>query len=295
MRLVGNRLAVVLREPLVHFACAGFLLFAGHVWLNGDASAARGDPVAIGRGEANWLRETFSSQWRRDPTDEEMQRLAETLVREHLLAREARALGLDRDDVIVRRRLAQKLTFLVEETTRIAEPDDDELRHLLAANHDQFRVAPLLTFQHVFYSSARGVRAVEDARADLARMTGADMPQGDPLPLEAEYAKVTEADIARLFGPTFAEQVASLKAGVWSGPLQSGYGVHLVLLSERSEGEARSFDELRPALLDDWRRRKAAQTMDSYLEKLRDKYGVVIDEHAVTSRAARAVAQSAPP
>jgi hypothetical protein len=101
----------LLREPLFHFLIAGALLFAGYEWLNrGKPQSEALEPVRIGEGEARWLRETFASQWRRQPTADEFNGLLATLVNEEVLAREARALGLDQDDTIVRRRLAQKLT-----------------------------------------------------------------------------------------------------------------------------------------------------------------------------------------
>src|SRR3954462_8099174 len=123
-----------LREPLLHFLIAGDLLFGGYEWLNRSAPTAQAEgSVRIGEGEVRWLRETFANQWQRGPTGEEMNDLLATLIEEELLAREARALGLDQNDTIVRRRLAQKLTFLVEDTSRIADPSDDELRRFYAA------------------------------------------------------------------------------------------------------------------------------------------------------------------
>jgi hypothetical protein len=267
----------LVREPLIHFALAGTVLFAGYTWLGTTPPNVADGPVRIGQGEIGWLRETFSSQWRRDPTQVEMKALVETLVQENLLAREARALGLDRDDTIVRRRLAQKLTFLVEETTRIGDPDDVELQKLQAANAERYRLEPRLAFQQIFYSPKRRQSATDDATAELAGITASDLPEGDPLPLEPAYSQLDPAAVTSLFGPSFAETVFGLKPGLWAGPVKSAYGVHLVRVTDRNEGKPRPFEEVRSALLEDWRRQKAKEAAEAYIEKLRDKYGVVVD------------------
>ena len=295
MRSALNALAGVAREPLVTFTIAGAFLFAGYAWLNPSAPSDPNGRVRIGQGEIRWLVETFSSQWRRDPTDDEMKTLVETLVREHLLAREARALGLDLDDTIVRRRLAQKLTFLIEETARIADPDDFELQKYLAANAERYLLPARLSFQQIFYSPNRRDSAMHDAKADLVGMTTTELPDGDPLPLEFAYSMLDPAGIAALFGAPFSEAIAGLETGVWAGPLKSAYGVHLVRVTEREESRPRSFQEVRSTLLDDWRRQKAADATAAFIEKLRHKYGVTVDHQAMQSDPARTAAISAAP
>jgi hypothetical protein len=207
-----------------------------------------------------------------------MKPLVETLVREELLAREARSLGLDRDDTIVRRRLAQKLAFLVEDTARIADPDERQLRAFQEANAERYRSEPRLSFQQVFFSPKRRPDALAQASLALAQSaeTGTT-PEGDPLPLEGAYSRLDPTAMASLFGPSFGEAVVSLKPGRWAGPVKSAYGVHLVLVTAREEGKPRPFDEVRQAVLDDWRRQKARDASEAFLSTLREKYGVVVD------------------
>lgn len=292
-RFLGSTIARLAKEPLLHFTVAGALLFMGYGWLNPSAPSEADGPVRVGQGEIGWLRETFSSQWRRDPTDDEMTTLVGTLVQEHLLAREARALGLDQDDTIIRRRLAQKLTFLVDETTRIGDPDDLELQKYQAVNAERYRSDPRLSFQQIFYSPQRRASAMEDAKADLARMTPTELPNGDPLPLEFSYSMLNPSSVSSLFGHSFSEAVTGLKTGVWAGPLKSAYGVHLVMVTEREEAKPRSFEEVRSFLLDDWRRQKASDAAANYIQKLRVKYGVAVDDHAAQYDPARTAAVSA--
>ncbi len=287
-------LGYVVREPLIHFVVAGALIFGGYAWWSPTPPVAADGPIRIGQGEIGWLRETFSSQWRRDPTDEDMKLLIDTLVREQLLAREARALGLDRDDTIIRRRLAQKLLFLVEDTVRIGDPDERELRRFLEANAARYRSAPTLSFQHVFYSPKRRTNAAEEARLALAWAMETASPEGDPLPLESVYAQVDPAAIASLFGPDFAEALVGLQPGAWSGPVKSAYGVHLVRVTDRVEGKPRALEEVRQALLDDWLRQTARAASEAFMDKLREKYGVVIDAGAGAVPLPKSVASVAP-
>ncbi len=272
------------RDPLFHFLIAGALLFGAHEWwARGSRNTPPEASVTIGPGEVRWLRETFASQWRREPTSAEMSNLLATLVNEDLLAREARALGLDRDDTIVRRRLAQKLTFLIEDTTGIADPGEDELRRFFATRAERYRTENHVSFRHIFFSPGRRQDASADAGVALSVMAangGATPPEGDLLPLEQEYVGIDPQAVSSLFGPDFARTVFELTPGSWSGPVKSGYGIHLVLVLRREQGEPRPFEEVRNTVMDDWRRWKAVETNEAFLAKLRNKYGVVVDPDA---------------
>jgi len=268
------------------FLIAGSLLFGGYEWLNRAAPAPETEgPVRIGDGEVRWLRETFANQWRRGPTGEEMKDLVATLVEEELLAREARGLGLDQNDTIVRRRLAQKLTFLVEDTSRIADPSEDELRRFYVEHATRYRTEPRVSFTHIFFSPERRPQAEDDARALLAMVSAASgqrdkLPQGDPLLLEDTYADVDQQAVASVFGADFARAIFALTLGRWSGPVKSAFGVHLVRVTGVRAAEPRRFEEVRNTVTDDWRRDRERETKAAYLAKLRDKYGVVIDGSA---------------
>lgn len=276
----------LLREPLLHFLIAGALLFGGYEWLNRGAPTSQPEgPVRIGEGEVRWLRETFANQWRREPTGEEMNGLIVTLVEEELLAREARALGLDQNDTIVRRRLAQKVTFLVEDTSRIADPGEEELRRFYEAHAERYRTEPKVSFSHIFFSRERRPHADADARAALTMVSAASLqsvkpPEGDPLPLEDAFVDVDFQAVSGLFGPEFARAVFALPPGSWSGPVTSAFGIHLVRVTRLRQAEPRRFEDVRDAVVTDWRRQREIETKAAYVAKLRDKYGVVVDDGA---------------
>ena len=268
----------------MHFVVAGAVLFASYMLINRDESNSPStDPVYIGKGEVRWLTETFANQWQRTPTDEELRGLVAGFLEEELLAREAKSLGLDQNDTIVRRRLAQKLAFLVDDTSRIVEPTDEELRQFYNTSVESFRVEARVSFKHVFFNPERRQHAETDAKATLMSIStggGGDRTKliGDPTLLETEFLEVNAQTVSNMFGAEFARTVFSLKPGSWDGPVKSGYGVHLVLVKDSRPSTVLPFEEARPKVLEEWRRQREDQTKALYLGKLREKYGAVIDD-----------------
>ena len=235
------------RDPLLHFAVAGALLFTGYTLINrNETDTPSTDPVHIGEGEVRWLKETFANQWQRTPTGDELRGLVAGFLEEELLAREAKTLGLDQNDTIVRRRLAQKLAFLVDDTSRVAEPSDEELRQFYNKNAERFRVEPRLSFTQIFFNPERRQHAETDAKAALVLIStaGGDdraATMGDPTLLETEFHDVDAQTISNLFGADFARTVFLLKPGSWAGPVKSGYGVHLVQITDLRPATLRPF------------------------------------------------------
>ena len=267
------------REPLLHFLVAGGLLFAAYAWLRrGESDTA--PAVRITASEVAWLKETWSRQWQREPSREELRGLVTDFLKEELLAREARAMRLDEDDTIVRRRLAQKVAFLVEDTARLTEPTEQDLRRFYEAHPEHFQTGARVSFTHVFFSRQKRGDAEADAQAALAELArGADAAElGDRLLIDAEMSDADERAVAGQFGPDFARTVLTLKTGVWSGPVVSGYGLHLVRVSELTPGRLRDFAEVRAQVLDRWRNDQERASSERYFAGLLKKYRVSVDE-----------------
>jgi PPIC-type PPIASE domain len=276
----------VLKEPLLHFVLAGAALFGAYAWVNRAAetpTAGKAAQIHIGAGDVQWMAENWTTQWRRAPTREELRGLISDYLNEQLLAREARALGLEDNDVIVRRRLAQKLTFLIDDTLRRTEPSETELQQLYEANSQRFRSDARISFTQIYFSPERRADARADA-ADALRVlhkSGAPLPtgqQGDRLLVETEFHDETEQSIAGAFGPGFARAVFSLEPGAWSGPIESGYGLHLVRASTLREGRLPPLTDVRARVVEEWRNAQEKSAKDRYLDELRKKYSIVADE-----------------
>ena len=271
----------LLREPLLHFVVAGAILFAAQAWWNRDGARAEAvDAVRITEGDVRWLVETWRRQWLREPQPAEVQGMIADLVEEEILAREAIEMGLEQDDTVVRRRLAQKLSFLVEDTSRLVEPTEAELRAFHAGHADRFQTAATVSFTQVFFNPSARSDAAADARTTLVALRGDDAVAanlGDRLLVEGDFRDLDRVTISSIFGPEFADAVLALAPGSWSGPIASGYGQHLVFVSATTPAKARPFDDVRDVVAAEWWREKEGAARRDYMALLRAKYPVEID------------------
>jgi len=261
-----------LREPLLHFLLAGGLLFAAYGLLN------RGTPetprsVRITVAEINWLKETWTRQWQRPPTHEEMRGLVADYLKEVLLAREAKELGLDENDTVIRRRLAQKMEFIVQDTARLAEPADEELRRVHAASQLRYQEPARVSFRQIFFKTET---SAQKALALLAK--GASEDTGDSSMLERDHERADAQAVTSQFGEQFSNAVFTLEPGRWRGPVRSSYGFHLVRINVRQDAAPRSFEAARAQLREDWQREEQARTGEQLLAELKKKYSVVVDQ-----------------
>ena len=262
-----------LRDPLVIFLLLAAGVFALDRWVETGGETDRVVEVTeaqVGRLHARW-----TAQWGRPPTGSELRALIEDAVDEEILYREARRLGLDREDAIVRRRLAQKLTFLLEDAGGAPIPAA-EIEEYYARHAERYRRPTRATFDHVFLSADRRTDPAGDA-AELLRRLGADdgwQRLGDPFMLARTFADRTDAEIAGLFGTAFADAVSALPAGGWSGPVESTYGMHLVRVRGRSASRAPALDELRDRVVADLRRERRRERRRAAYRALREDYEV---------------------
>jgi hypothetical protein len=271
----------LLREPLAHFLVLGAAVFAAF-HLAADRGETQEGRIVVTPGTVEHLVTGFSRTWRRPPTAKELDGLVEDYIREEVFYREAVAIGLDKDDTIVRRRMTQKLEFLAGDAIAIVAPTEQDLLTWLERNPDKFRVPPARAFSQVYFKRGRDTEsasvAAAKALAQLNRPGGDAVAAqlGDATLLPRVMALSDVDEIGRVFGNEFARQVAQLEPGRWAGPVQSGYGLHLVRVSERAEGGSRPLPEVREAVQREWQAARSREVVDSTYAKLRGKYTVVI-------------------
>lgn len=268
----------LLREPLLHFLALGGVLFAAHAALRPSEQAApSASVVRITAADADWLRQMWERQWRRPPTDEELARLVADHLREEVLAREAKALELDVGDTVIRRRLAQKMAFLLDGTVQVAEPPEAELRALYERRPDLVRTPPRVSFTHVFFRREHGGDRVGATLAALSAGSTVPEDEGDSILLGDSFADQDEQALGNLFGASFAQAVLDLPVGRWSGPVESSYGLHLVKVTAMSPLETRPFADVRERLAEEWRRERQEAAQVQLLRGLLQKYRVTVD------------------
>ena len=245
-----------LREPLFHFLALGALLFVIG-WATGDEQGPLGSRIVVSPGQIDRLASSFAATWQRPPTQRELQGLVEDHIREEVYFREALALGLDRDDIIIRRRLRQKVEFLTQDLADAVEPTEEELQTFLDENIDDYRIPNVYTFSQRLFRTDRDAEAARatarSAWESLPDPTAPEPgPSGDPSMLPERLDDVPSREVARVLGEQFLEGLEEAPVGRWSPPLESGYGLHLVYVHERVEGRPPTLDEVRPLVMRDW-------------------------------------------
>ncbi len=263
----------LLREPLLHFFAAGAALFALFAVLDGGTSPAPGE-IVVDRARVADLTGQFQRVWQRPPSEVELQGLIDSWVREEILYREGVALGLDRDDPVLRRRIAQKMTFISEDLLS-EEPTEADLEAWLDDHPEDYRIEPVVSFQQIYLDPEAG--PVEPRVAAIRQALAAGAPargQGDGTLLPPGLDDASMREVARTFGSDFAEALVPLPLDSWGGPIRSGYGLHLVRLSERQPGRAARLEDVRGAVLRDLQHARAREANDRFYAELRERYDV---------------------
>lgn len=274
----------LLREPLLHFfALSGLIfLFAALRTVPDDPSGSR-HRIVVTAGDVQHLSDGFARAWQRPPTPGELRGLVDDYVRDEVYYREAIALGLERDDAVVRRRLRQKMEFVVEDAVAGPPPTDADLQAWLDAHPDDFRREPEVSFRQLYLDfDRRGAHADDDARALVARLAraGPDFDTkglGDSIMLASDFDHVTESEVATTFGDAFARTLATLPISEWRGPIASGYGLHVVFVRNRTPGRVPALAEVRDAVARELTTATRKRMIDDAYAALRQRYDVVVE------------------
>jgi hypothetical protein len=270
-----------LKEPLLHFLLLGAAIFLLYGMV-ADTGRSQQE-IFISKGQQENLLNTFSRTWQRLPTPQEYQGLVKDYIRQEIAYRESREMGLDQNDIVIRRRLRQKMEMLAEDVAGLVPPTDAELQAYLDANTSQFIIEPRMTLHQVYFSiDKRGENARQDALGilPLLREQGAEADiavMGDALPLPQLLEDTDEFEIARLFGQPFVARLEEVEGGQWSGPVQSGYGIHLVLVTDRTQARTPELEEVRPEVEREFMSQRREQSVDGLYEKLAENYTIEIE------------------
>jgi len=280
-----DALKSAIREPLVLFLVLGAGIFVLFEFI-GDSDEFQPDEIVVGAGQIERMSQAWRKTWMRVPTQPELEGLIEDYIQEEIYYREAVALGLDQDNAVIRRHLRQKMKFLSEDIAAQVDPDEEELDAFLSENPERFREDAQFSFRHIYFNlDARGTSTDADARQVLANLNGTEtaadtMALGDPLPLSREFELIPERDIRNRFGRIFAQQLSILESGQWLGPVESGFGLHLVFVDERIDAYVPELDSIHNAVVREWREARRQQVNAAFYQGLRSRYSVVIERPA---------------
>jgi hypothetical protein len=272
----------LLTEPLLHFLLLGTALFVVFELLD-RPDARKGGQIVVTASKIEHLRASFTRVWQRPPSADELEGLIREHLREEVYSREAMKLGLDKDDIIIRRRLRQKLEFISEDVAAQVEPTDEQLRAYLQANPEVFRVERRFTFRQVYLNPKRRHESLAHDAAQLLvqlNQTGAKadtLSLGDLFLLEHDFDAVPASEVAKRFGEKFAVQLNELQPGQWQGPVESGYGLHLVFITERTTGRVPMLEEIRDAVRREWANVRRLEANEQFYQGLLKRYTVTVE------------------
>jgi hypothetical protein len=267
-------------DPLAHFLALGALLFMLWPLLPPPAAPNR---IVISQADMQRAIKIFLQTHDRPPTGGELADLAEQQVQSEVEYREGMALGLDREDEIIRRRIAEKLHFMIEDVVEQATPTDAELQRFLAAHPELFGAEPSVAFSQVYLNPGRHAGTLaRDVGLLLQRLNHADgrldyAADSDVLPVPNDFEATPLRVIAGMFGEDFAAALARQAPGQWAGPIDSGYGSHLVLVRQRIAGTAPQLAQVRSAVLREYQSARRVEANAAAYRQMRAKYTITVD------------------
>jgi len=268
----------ILREPLVHFLLLGAVLFLIFGLTNQTGITGSDKRVVVSAGRVEQLATVFGKIWQRPPTSEELKGLIDDFVLEEIYYRQAVAMGIDRDDTIIRRRLRQKLEFLTDDVSTFVEPTDEELAAYLADNQEKFRSSTTYTFQQFYFNPEKHGDNTESFVAEqLKLLQSGKMPRGDVSLLPEFFDQDSRQTVDGTFGAGFSSKLDRLTIGDWQGPVRSGFGIHLIRLAGRTESRRPELAKIRSIVQREFSNEKRIAARRKMNERLLEEYEVTIE------------------
>jgi len=279
------------KEPLLHFLIIGAMIFVLFSIVNKEEDTVSGNKIVVSTAEIERLSNNWSKKWNRPPTETELKGLVDSYIKEEVYYREALALGLDQNDTVVRRRLMQKMEFLSNDLADLNTPDESTLNQFFLDNQEKYKLPARVSFTHIYFSlDKRGAKAFEDAKSVLSGLNVLRAPEkGDSIMLQYDFDQETPFEVERLFGKVFANQLFTLETNTWQGPIKSGYGIHLVRISEKIDARmpelASAIEKVRTDLMFEQRQKMNKEIY----ERFKERYEIVVEDMPKQSGMAKAL------
>ncbi len=268
----------ILQEPLLHFLVVGSILF---FYLSNNDDGRQKEQIIISKGKINQLSSQFEKTRQRKATKEELQTLIDNQIREDLAFKQGEEMGLIENDSIIKRRVQQKIEFMLNDSIASIEPTQVELQAFMDRHKERYTIAPVYSFKHIYINPEKH----ENLDDTIERLKAEDLmlvfsKRGDSVMLESVYQNISTAQIARLFGMKFVKALDELPQHKWTGPVKSGYGVHLVYIEKKEERHPATLKELESKVRLDFRVEAQKKSIDDFYKELKLKYDIVIKKEA---------------
>ena len=280
--MISKWISSIIKDPLLHFLVLGAGLFFMYSAMDKSDEAAT-QRIVVDHNQALRLAEQFRRTWMRPPTHQELENMAQEFVKEEILYREALALGLDQDDLVIRRRLRQKMEFISSDLVEPKAPSETELLVYFDANREKFRLPDRYSLQHVYLDPNKTSSDVSRTAEELLRRLNRN-PDLSPDPtsvgdftlLPCQVDALTVHEVANIFGQAFANGITDAPVDQWSGPYASSFGLHLVRILDRETGQIPAMAGIRRVIEREWTAEHRNAANDAYYQKVRSRYDVEI-------------------
>ena len=274
----------ILKEPLIQFLLIGACIYGAYGLFGTPAEVNSETEIVVSADRINGFVAQWKSRWSRPPSRAELDGVINQYVREEILYRQAKSMGLAEDDPVTRRRMAQKLEFMTSDLARVIEPAEGELETYLQDKLEQFRGADQVTFLQVFFDpDKRGETTFEDANAALRDLQAAGVPDsklqaGDSAMLQSYYQAASPLEISKQLGQGFTASLLKLAAGSWHGPILSGYGVHLTYIYERKHAPVPMLSDVETEVFEAWQAQRLEEFNELFYEGLKERHQIIIED-----------------
>lgn len=271
----------LLHEPLFHFLLIGLGLFLLFSQLNTNEESNDDKSILITQAKVDAMTASYLKQRARTPMDNELQGLIESEIREEVLYREAIALGLDKDDGVIRRRLAQKMKYLFEDLTVIDEPNDEDLQKFFKANISKFTLPATRSFYQVYLDPKKHKDNLEEElKTVMAHLKVISLENafslGDRSLLAYHFSKRRKSDVKNRFGESFSKNLFKAPIHSWQGPFESAYGIHFVYIDAKDEDVFPELKQVREDVLEEYKREKTLEANEIFYNSIKDRYSIKI-------------------
>ncbi len=278
-----------LREPLVQFLFLGGLIYLAYGLFAPQTEEENSRKIVVNASKVQWMQDSWTKRWNRLPTQKELDGLIQQYIKETVLYKEAITMGLDKGDGIIRRRLAQKVEFLAKDLVIYTPPTEEDLKKYYEEHQDKYKPDVTYTFTQIYFDpDKRGESTLDDANKVKEKLVaqGSMMQKieglGDDYMIANYFEANTPMDIRKNFGSGFAQSLMELKAGVWHGPVLSGFGTHLVFVNEIVSPPVPPLEEIKARVLEDWISNKREELNDAFYTALKAEYTIVVEDDNVS-------------
>ena len=269
----------LLKEPLVHFLLIGCSLFVLYGLVNKKTDSK--DTILINDFDVSNIIASWEMQWKRLPTEQELQNLIDLNIKQEIFYQEALKMNLDHNDEIIKRRLAQKMQFLSNDIASVFEPTEEDLQSYLDKNIEKYLTPYTYSLYQITFSPDNRNDPFNDASVVLNENLNASFDEmkskGDNLPISYQFTNASASDLALKLGSKFPEALKDLTINTWTGPIPSGFGFHLVYITDIIEPRQPMLDDIRKTVIRDYEYDFQKEIDERIYQDLKKQYDIQID------------------